>query len=99
MANATTKIVPFAVKKDTTTATWTKTPVTLMAVYVSLDNRLIYAVDEKNIIRKMSVTRDADWANKQFRVAKKLVGKKVYFGCTSGWSGDVWFNEVAEATE
>jgi hypothetical protein len=68
-----------------------------MALYVDQDNRYIYAVDDKQVIRKMSVTRDVEYARKQFRKAKKLIGKKVRFGVTSGWSSDTWFNEVIEA--
>ena len=87
----------YANKGDTTTAMYTKDPVTLMALYIDADNRFIYAVDDKQVIRKMSITRDVEYARKQFRIAKKLINKKVRFGVTSGWSSNVWFNEVIEA--
>jgi hypothetical protein len=38
-----------------------------------------------------------EYARKQFRIAKKLVGKLVRFGVTSGWNSNVWFNEVISA--
>ena len=87
----------FAVKGDTQTAMTTKDASVLMALYIDNDNRYIYAVDDKQVIRKMSITRDVEYARKQFRIAKKLVGKKVYFGVTSGWNPDTWFNEVIAA--
>ena len=87
----------FANKGDTATASYTKDPVTLMALYIDADNKFIYAVDDRQVIRKMSITRDVEYARKQFRIAKKLINKKVRFGVTSGWSSAVWFNEVIAA--
>ena len=87
----------FATKGDLTTAAYTQEPTTLMALYIDNDNRFIYAVDDKQVIRKMSITRDVEYARKQFRIAKKLINKKVRFGVTSGWNGNVWFNEVISA--
>lgn len=87
----------YAVKGDTVTAAYTQEPSVLMALYIDADNRFIYAVDDKQIIRKMSITRDVEYARKQFRIAKKLVGKKVRFGVTSGWNSNTWFNEVIAA--
>ena len=87
----------YANKGDTTTAMYTKEPSVLMALYIDADNRFIYAVDDKQVIRKMSITRDVEYARKQFRIAKKLIGKSVRFGVTSGWNPDTWFNEVIEA--
>jgi hypothetical protein len=93
------KTVPaqFASKGDITTATYTKDSSVLMALYIDQDNRYIYAVDSKQIIRKMSITRDVEYARKQFRIAKKLINKEVRFGVTSGWNSDVWFNEIIAA--
>ena len=87
----------YAVKGDTTTVAFTQEPSTLMALYIDADNKFIYAVDDKQVIRKMSITRDVEYARKQFRIAKKLINKKVRFGVTSGWNGNVWFNEVIAA--
>ena len=87
----------YATKGDTATAMYTPNASVLMALYIDNDNRYIYAVDDKQVIRKMSITRDVEYARKQFRIAKKLIGKPVRFGVTSGWSPDVWFNEVIEA--
>ena len=87
----------YAVKGDTVTAAYTQEPSMLMALYIDAENKFIYAVDDKQVIRKMSITRDVEYARKQFRIAKKLVGKQVRFGVTSGWSSNVWFNEVIEA--
>ena len=87
----------YANKGDTATAMYTKDSSVLMALYIDNDNRYIYAVDDKQVIRKMSITRDVEYARKQFRVARKLIGKSVRFGVTSGWNSDVWFNEVIEA--
>ena len=87
----------FATKGDTLTAMYTKEPSVLMALYIDNDNRYIYAVDDKQVIRKMSITRDVEYARKQFRIAKKLIGKQVRFGVTSGWNSDTWFNEVIAA--
>lgn len=87
----------YANKGDTATAMYTKDSSVLMALYINNDNRYIYAVDDKQVIRKMSITRDVEYARKQFRVARKLIGKSVRFGVTSGWNSDVWFNEVIEA--
>ena len=87
----------YATKNDTVTAMFTPNTSVLMALYIDQDNRYIYAVDDKQIIRKMSITRDVEYARKQFRIAKKLIGKSVRFGVTSGWNPDTWFNEVIEA--
>lgn len=87
----------YANKGDTATAMYTKDSSVLMALYIDNDNRYIYAVDDKQVIRKMSITRDVEYARKQFRVARKLIGKSVRFGVTSGWNSDVWFNEVVKA--
>ena len=87
----------YAVKGDLSTAMVTQGTSVLMALYIDNDNRYIYAVDDKQVIRKMSITRDVEYARKQFRVARKLIGKSVRFGVTSGWNSDVWFNEVIEA--
>jgi hypothetical protein len=96
---ATIKTIPaqFATKKDTTTATYTVTPVILMALYTDTTNQYIYAVDNQQVIRKMSITRDVTYARAQFKKAKKLVGKEVRFGVTSGWNSNTWFNEIIEA--
>ncbi len=87
----------YANKGDTATASYTQTPSVLMALYIDQDNKYMYAIDDKQVIRRMSITRDVEHARKQFRIAKKLIGKAVRFGVTSGWSSDVWFNEVIEA--
>lgn len=87
----------YAVKGDTVTAAYTQDASRLMALYIDADNKFIYAVDDKQVIRKMSITRDVEYARKQFRIAKKLVGKLVRFGVTSGWNSNVWFNEVISA--
>ena len=87
----------YAVKGDTVTAAYTQDPSRLMALYIDAENKFIYAVDDKQVIRKMSITRDVEYARKQFRVAKKLVGKMVRFGVTRGWNSNVWFNEVIAA--
>jgi hypothetical protein len=87
----------YATKGDTVTAAYTQEPSRLMALYIDADNKFIYAVDDKQVIRKMSITRDVEYARKQFRMAKKLIGKMVRFGVTSGWSSNVWFNEVISA--
>jgi hypothetical protein len=93
------KTVPaqYATKGDTITATYTQATSVLMALYIDSENKYIYAVDDKQVIRKMSITRDVEYARKQFRIAKKLVNKSVRFGVTSGWNSDVWFNEIIEA--
>lgn len=87
----------YATKGDLVTAGYTSEPSTLMALYIDQDNKYIYAVDDKQVIRKMSITRDVEYARKQFKIAKKLIGQKVHFGVTSGWSSNVWFNEVIAA--
>jgi hypothetical protein len=87
----------FADKGDTTTNSFTVEASTLTAVFVDADNKYWYAVDSKNVIRKMSITRDVDHARREYKIAKMLVGKKVHFGVTKGWDGNVWFNEVVEA--
>lgn len=87
----------YATKGDTVTAAYTQDTSRLMALYIDADNKFIYAVDDKQVIRKMSITRDVEYARKQFRIAKKLVGKLVRFGVTSGWNSNVWFNEVISA--
>jgi len=98
MANTITLKGTFANKGNTVTSSYTDTPVTLMAVYVDDANNYIYAVDSKQVIRKMSITRDVTHARKQFKVAKSLVGKQVFFGVTSGWNSEVWFNEITKAS-
>jgi hypothetical protein len=90
-------ITGYATKGDTITSTYTVEPTTLMVVYTDQSNRYIYAVDSKDIVRKLSITRDVEHARKQFKLAKKLVGKQVRFGVTSGWSSSNWFNEIIEA--
>ena len=97
MAVIKTVPVQYATKGDLTTATYTQASSVLMALYIDSENKYIYAVDNKQVIRKMSITRDVEYARKQFRIAKKLIGKAVRFGVTSGWNSDVWFNEVIEA--
>jgi len=87
----------FAIKGDTTTTAWTASASTLVAVFVDKDNRYWYAVDDKQVIRKMSITRDVEHARREYKNARYLVGKQVHFGVTQGWDGDVWFNEVVEA--
>ena len=87
----------FAVKGDTTTTAYTAIASTLVAVFVDKDNRYWYAIDDTNTIRKMSITRDVEHARKQYKIAREMVGKKVHFGVTQGWDGNVWFNEVIEA--
>jgi len=87
----------FAIKGDTTTTAYTAHPSVLMAVFVDKENRYWYAVDDQQVIRKMSITRDVDHARKEYKTARALVGKKVHFGVTQGWDGNVWFNEVVEA--
>ena len=97
MAQATNLNTNFAVKGDTETATFTAKASVLVALYVAEDNRYVYAVDDHNVIRKMSITRNVEHARQQYRIARKLVGKSVRFGVTSGWDSNVWFNEVIEA--
>ncbi len=98
MAQATTiNFTNFAVKGDTNTATYTAEASVLVALYVDADNRYFYAIDDKQVLRKMSITRNVEHARQQYRIARKLVGKKVRFGVTSGWDSNVWFNEVIEA--
>jgi len=87
----------FAIKGDTTTNAYTATPSILMAVFVDKENKYWYAVDDQQTIRKMSITRDVEHARREYKIARNLVGKKVYFGVTQGWDGNVWFNEVVEA--
>jgi len=86
----------FAIKGDTTTTAYTATSSVLMAVFVDKENKYWYAVDDQQTIRKMSITRDVEHARREYKIARGLVGKKVYFGVTQGWDGNVWFNEVAE---
>jgi hypothetical protein len=94
----TTKIVPaqFAQKSDTVTAAYS-VATTLLAVYTDVTNSYVYAIDDKQVIRKMSITRDPAYARKQFKLAKKLVGQKVIFGVTKGWNPNQWFNDVTAA--
>jgi hypothetical protein len=93
----TTLTFGYATKGDTTTASFTVEPSTLLAVYTDSSNRYVYAVDDKDIVRKLSVTRDVEHARKQFKIAKGLIGQKVRFGVTSGWSSSNWFNEIVAA--
>ena len=92
----------FAEKSDTLTHEWTKQPETLIATYVDAENKFWYTISEdashEKHIRKMSITRDPAHARAINIKAKGLIGKKVYFGVTAGWSPDVWFNDI-EAVE
>lgn len=92
----------FATKSDIKTATWTRRPETLILTLVDAENKLWYCVSHdgtgKTSIRKMSITRDPAHARSINKKAKGLIGKKVYFGVTAGWSPDVWFNDI-EAVE
>lgn len=97
MTTATLNTRAFASKGDLETFAFTAEPVILKAIYVDADNRFFYAVDETNVIRKMSITRDVEHARNQYKLARTLVGKTVHFGVTAGWDGDVWFNEVIAA--
>jgi|APGre2960657373_1045057.scaffolds.fasta_scaffold11622_4 hypothetical protein len=87
----------FAIKGDLTTTSYTSTASTLVAVFVDKENRYWYAIDDQQIIRKMSITRDVEHARREYKIARNLVGKKVHFGVTQGWDSNVWFNEVVEA--
>ena len=87
----------YATKGDTSTASFTMEASTLMAVYTDASNRYVYAVDDKDIVRKLSITRDVEHARKQYKIARGLVGKQVRFGVTAGWSSSNWFNEIVEA--
>ena len=93
----TTLTFGFATKGDTATASFTMEASTLMAVYTDSSNRYVYAVDDKEVVRKLSINRDVDHARKQYKLARGLVGKQVRFGVTAGWSSDTWFNEIVEA--
>jgi len=87
----------FAIKGDLTTTAYTSTASTLVAVFVDKENRYWYAIDDQQIIRKMSITRGVEHARREYKIARNLVGKKVHFGVTQGWDSNVWFNEVIEA--
>lgn len=87
----------FAIKGDITTTAYTAHPSVLMAVFVDKENKYWYAVDDQQVIRKMSITRDVEHARKQYKHSRDLIGKQVHFGVTQGWDGNVWFNEVTEA--
>lgn len=93
----TTLTFGYATKGDTTTASMTMESSTLMAVYTDSSNRYVYAVDDKDVVRKLSITRDVEHARKQYKIARSLVGKQVRFGVTAGWSSSNWFNEIVEA--
>ena len=88
----------FATKSDIVTANWTRRPEKLVMTLVDAENKLWYAVaadsQGKTSIRKMSITRDPAHARSINIKAKGLIGKKVYFGVTAGWSPDVWFNDI-----
>jgi hypothetical protein len=93
----TTATMNFATKGDTTTVMFTMETSMLMVVYTDPANRYVYAVDDKEVVRKLSINRDVEHARKQYKLARGLVGKQVRFGVTAGWSSDTWFNEIVEA--
>lgn len=93
----------FATKSDIVTANWTRRPETLILTLVDAENKLWYCVSHdgagKTSIRKMSITRDPAHARSINKKAKGLIGKKVYFGVTAGWSPEVWFNDLTNAED
>jgi hypothetical protein len=93
----TTATMNYATKGDTVSASFTMETSMLMVVYTDPVNRYVYAVDDKEVVRKLSISRDVEHARKQYRIARSLVGKQVRFGVTAGWSSDTWFNEIIEA--
>jgi hypothetical protein len=93
----TTATMNFATKGDTVSASFTMDTSMLMVVYTDPANRYVYAVDDKEVVRKLSISRDVEHARKQYKIARGLVGKQVRFGVTAGWSSDTWFNEIIEA--
>jgi len=93
----TTVTMNFATKGDTVSASFTMETSMLMVVYTDPANRYVYAVDDKEVVRKLSISRDVEHARKQYKIARSLVGKQVRFGVTAGWSSDTWFNEIIEA--
>ena len=90
----------FAEKSDTLTHEWTKQPETLIATYVDAENKFWYTISEdashEKHIHKMSITRDIQHARAVNIKAKKMIGKKVHFGVTKGWSPLIWFNDIKE---
>ena len=93
----TTATMNYATKGDTVSASFTMETSMLMVVYTDPVNRYVYAVDDKEVVRKLSISRDVEHARKQYRIARSLVGKQVRFGVTAGWSSSNWFNEIVEA--
>jgi hypothetical protein len=93
----TTATMNFATKGDTVSASFTMETSMLMVVYTDPANRYVYAVDDKEVVRKLSISRNVEHARKQYKIARGLVGKQVRFGVTAGWSSDTWFNEIVEA--
>jgi 3-methyladenine DNA glycosylase Mpg len=93
----TTATINYATKGDTVSASFTMETSMLMVVYTDPANRYVYAVDDKEVVRKLSITRDVEHARKQYKIARSLIGKQVRFGVTAGWSSDTWFNEIVEA--
>jgi len=91
----------YAIKGDTTTIS-RSTPEYLVALTPSEDGRHILAITDvsgKSIRRKLSVTRDKEYAAKIFAKCRKMVGQRVTLGVTQGWDGDVWFNDIQVDTK
>jgi len=92
---------PFATKGDTVTVSRSN-PEYLVALAPSEDGRYILAITDvsgKSVRRKLSVTRNKDYAMKVYTKCRKLVGQRVTLGVTQGWDGNIWFNDIIVVTK